>query len=117
MRSYEEIVQDAKPGRPFGNSTDWEIWQYNVCLGCGNDDRRCVHDDGVDQGDGCPLILVSLSDMTPAEWVGPHGRYRCTAKTTAAEAKRAAREVARTAEKAALETEHYSMFDEGEVQP
>ena len=117
MRSYKEIEQDARPGRAFSNSTDWEIWSYNVCLGCGNADRRCVNDDGVDQGDGCPLILVSLGDMTPAEWVGPHGRYRCAAKTTVAQAKRAAREVAKAEEKSALEAEHYSMFDQGEVQP
>ena len=117
MRSYEEIEKDARPGRAFSNSTDWEIWQYNVCLGCGSDDRRCVNDDSIDDDGGCPLILVSLNDMTPAEWVGPHARYRCTAKTTVAEAKRATRESAKAAEKVALETEHYPMFETGEVQP
>ncbi|MGY4098073.1 hypothetical protein ACW2Q0_00675 [Nocardia sp. R16R-3T] len=93
----------ARPGRPFSNSTEWEIWSYNVCHGAGNDARRCVNDDGED----CPLIALSLTDRTPAEWTGPRGRYRCTEKTTPA----AARRQAEADERAAVEAEHYPLFE------
>lgn len=113
MKSYEEYEKTAKPGAPFSCGTEWEIWSYNVCMG-GNHPlhRRCVNDDGADEGNGCPLILLSMIGKTPAEWIGPDGRYRCTEKTLPADARRAERVADESAEREALATEHYPMFPE-----
>lgn len=106
MRTWDEIEKAARPGRPFSNGTEWEIWQFNTCMGGGNDSRRCVRDDN----DDCPLIAVSLTDVTPTEWEGPRGRYRCTEKTTPAQS----RAEAAADDRAAIEARHYGpLFELG----
>jgi hypothetical protein len=106
MRSHEEIAATARPGRAFSNSTEWEIWKFNVCMGADRPGRACVND----ANDDCPLIAEAIcGDVTPAEWSGPHGRYRCSEKTTAAELR--AREKAE--QRAHVEESHYPMFDTG----
>lgn len=108
MRTYDEYERTAAPAVPFLNGTEWAIWHFSVCLGGGVTARRCVHDDAVNDGDGCPLIRLSVEKKTPAEWVGTKGTviHRCTEKTTQTEA-----HVAAVAEaKARLEAEHYSLF-------
>ncbi|WP_280471166.1 hypothetical protein [Nocardia cyriacigeorgica] len=107
MRTHDEIEKAARPGRPFSNGTEWETWQYNVCMGGGTDSRRCVLDDN----DDCPLIAVSLNEVTPVEWEGLRGRYRCTEKTTPAQARAADA----AAERAAIEAQHYPLFDADEL--
>jgi hypothetical protein len=101
VRPPDEYDKTARPGRAFSNSTEWEIWSYNVCHGGGNEPARCVNDDG----DDCPLITLSLTERIPAEWTGPHGRYRCAEKTTPAEARRQANAKAAAEERAAIEAQ------------
>ncbi|WP_067891295.1 hypothetical protein [Nocardia vaccinii] len=112
MKTYEEYEKGAQAGRPFSNSTTWETWQWNVCLGREIPERRCVNDDGEPENN-CPLILLMLDDKTPAQWHVEH-RPHCTEKTTPAEARRAEREAQEAADKAALEAAHYPMFPAGE---
>ncbi|WP_280188761.1 hypothetical protein, partial [Nocardia gipuzkoensis] len=74
----------------------------------------------VDQGEYCPLNLIALTERTPAEWTGTHGRYSCSEKVTPAQqraADREARRAAEAAERAAIEAQHYPLFDLGEVGP
>lgn len=107
MRSHGQIEADARPGRAFSNGTEFEIWQFNVCMGGGHNLRRCINDDSIDEDGGCPLIALSLADLIPAEWTGPHGRYRCTAKITAAQQHAVdAAELRRR-----VDESHYPMFD------
>ncbi|WP_280246002.1 hypothetical protein [Nocardia abscessus] len=117
MKPDSEYEKGARPGRPFSNTTEWEIWNFNECEGGGNDARRCVNDDGED----CPLILIALTERTPAEWTGTHGRYSCSEKVTPAQKRAADREAQRAAEaaeRAAIEAQHYgTLFDVGEVGP
>lgn len=65
MRSYEEIERDARDRAPFSNGTAGDIWMGNWC-------DRCLVDapyrNGLN-GTGCPLILVALTQKTPAEWL------------------------------------------------
>lgn len=113
MKHYDEYEKTSRPGRPFSNSTEWEIWQWNVCLGRGVSERECVNDsdEAIDAHGGCPLILLSLDDKTPGEW--RFGQTpRCTEKTTAAEQRRAEKTARDAAEKAALDAAHYPMFPE-----
>ncbi|MGW5377471.1 hypothetical protein ACWESM_18695 [Nocardia sp. NPDC003999] len=100
MRTFDEIAADARKGSAFSNSTDWEIWQFNVCGGGGKNSRRCVLDDN----DDCPLLLLALlGEQTPAEWTGTHARYECSEHTTPAQA-RAAEDAALQAR---IEAEHH----------
>lgn len=113
MKSYQEYATTARSGRPFSNGTEWDLFQFNVCMGQGNPDRRCVHDDSIDDDGGCPLIMVSLQDKWPREWVGARfGPTRCTEKFTAAEQRRADRLDRESADAARLQAEHYPMFPE-----
>ncbi|WP_405137473.1 hypothetical protein [Nocardia sp. NBC_01388] len=117
MKPYEEYEKTATDGRAFSCGTDWEVWQYAVCLGNGRMDRRCVNDDGIDDGNGCPLILLSLNDKTPVEWLGSRGKSKgevvmsCRAKTTPADVRRSEREAETAAAREALDSAHYPMFD------
>ncbi|WP_063039676.1 hypothetical protein [Nocardia pseudovaccinii] len=120
MKSADEYYDTALVGAPFSNSTDSEIWFYNVCRGGGVEARRCVNDD--DEFNPCPLITLAVIGQTPAEWVDGRTESgearladRCTEKTTPAEARRAAREAQEAAERAALEASHYPMFPAEEV--
>ena len=75
MRTYDEAMAAARPGRPFSNGTEGYGWMDNWC-------DRCVHDKGTRDGTddrGCPLVMVALMERTPIEWIdGPRdeqGRY------------------------------------------
>jgi hypothetical protein len=74
MRTYEEAMGAARPGSPFSNSTSWEIWSSGWCVRCKNDSPEMV-----DRGEGCPLIMVALSNKTPSEWFEQEGiqDYHC----------------------------------------
>ncbi|WP_280246403.1 hypothetical protein [Nocardia abscessus] len=116
MKPDRDYEKGAPPGRPVCNTPEGEVWIVNECEGGGNDARRCVNDDGED----CPLILIALTERTPAEWTGTHGRYSCSEKVTPAQqraADREARRAAEAAERAAIEAQHYPLFDLGEVGP
>jgi hypothetical protein len=109
MKSFTEYEKTSRPGRPFSSSTEWEMFQFNACLGQGDPARRCVNDD--DNVGGCPLIVLMLNDKAPAEWGSGRPRH-CTEKTTEVEARRAAKREQEAAEKARLEASHYPMFPE-----
>lgn len=78
MRTVEEIIENARPGRAFYGAIPGERWQERWC-------DRCKYDT-IAQPDpdiaGCPILLVALAhDLTPAEWIepGPAGvDYVCT---------------------------------------
>lgn len=108
MKDYAEYEHTSKSGRPFSNSTDWEIWSHNICQGAGNPGRRCVNDDDDSDTGGCPLILLMIVDRTPAEWTGPYARYTCSEKTTATDARRLETERRRTE----IADSHYPLFPE-----
>lgn len=72
---YDEIVARARPGSPFANGTEGERWEAAWC-------DRCLHDAPfrrMGKGTGCPILMVAVAEMTPAEWLeGPrddNGRY------------------------------------------
>lgn len=75
MRTDNEIAAHARDRMPFANSVEGEEWQANWCARCLRDApfRR------MGKGSGCPLLLVALTNRTPAEWLdGPRderGRY------------------------------------------
>ncbi|GAB4582602.1 hypothetical protein [Nocardia sp. IFM 10818] len=113
MKSLEEHETAAHDVPPFSNGTEWEIWQYGMCMGGGTQARRCVNDDN----DDCPLIALAVTGRTPAEWTGPHGRYQCGEKTTPAQARTAAAQARREADtelQRRIDESHYPMFDLGE---
>lgn len=73
MRTYDEIWADAKDEPAFSNGTEGYGWTAANCGTCKNDSPELV-----DKGEGCPLILVSLMQRTPVEWldqkrIGPNG--------------------------------------------
>lgn len=76
MRSWRDIVADAKPGRAFSNHTHWEVWADGP-RGC----YSCVKD-GMGVGEEqpqCPIYGVAVCEgVTPAEWT-EHGLgdYTC----------------------------------------
>jgi hypothetical protein len=110
MKSYEEYEKSARPGPAFSNGTQWETWQYSVCMGGGNDRRACVND----ADDDCPLIMLGvLDEKTPAEW-RTGAQPGCSEKTTAEEQRRAQRAAQEAADRAALEAQHYGpLFEVG----
>ncbi|MFJ9114432.1 hypothetical protein ACIRJO_02665 [Streptomyces sp. NPDC102394] len=64
MRTYDEALAAARDESTFSNSSQWEVWSAKNC-------DRCIHDRPARQGDdgnGCPLILISLLGKRPAEW-------------------------------------------------
>jgi hypothetical protein len=79
MRSYEQIMTDARGDSPFSNHTMWEIWADRWCYECANDSEELV-----DQGKGCPLIMAALMGKTPREWTAATeeddmlGNYECS---------------------------------------
>lgn len=113
MKSHDEYRDTAAEGAPFRSPTEWAIWHFSVCLGGGVGARRCVHDDAVNDGDGCPLLGLARQHKTPAEWVGTKGTviFRCTEKATSTEA----RASAVAAEKARIEAQHLPLFGAGGV--
>lgn len=68
MRSLDEILQTSPRQPAFSNGTSWEIWAYNWC-------RDCVNDDN----DDCPLIAAAMLSVTPREWTRTGLQdYECT---------------------------------------
>lgn len=76
MRTFEEIMAGGRPEPAFSNHTEWELWSYNWCDRCRNDSPEMV-----DRGEGCPIILAALCQVTPSEWLEQSGpsvdRYHC----------------------------------------
>ena len=74
---YDDAYGRARPGHAFSNGTEWEIWSASWCDRCL---REAPFRNGMSQT-GCPLILVSLQALIPAEWMdqpdGSPDRYRC----------------------------------------
>lgn len=84
---YEDAYKRSREGVPFSNGTEGYGWMANWC-------DRCTRDAPFRNGiasTGCPLILISLSERTPAEWLdGPrdeHGRYSIADQYTCIEFK------------------------------
>jgi hypothetical protein len=72
---YEALLAESHDRTAFANSTEGLSWMYANC-------DRCVHDKPARQGDdgnGCPLILITLGGRTPRQFLdGPRdeqGRY------------------------------------------
>jgi hypothetical protein len=62
VRTEEEIRADARPGRAFSNSSEYEIWAARYCHECVNDDAETET--------WCPILGVALlHPVTPREWV------------------------------------------------
>ena len=79
---YEEAWKRARPGSAFSNGTEWECWSANWCDRC---TREAPFRNGI-SSQGCPLILIAMSERIPAEWFeqpwSPDGhppldRYHC----------------------------------------
>jgi hypothetical protein len=78
---FGDAFSRAREGSAFSNGTEWECWSANWCDRC---TREAPFRNGI-SNQGCPLILVSLSDRIPAEWMeqpwnGEHPpleRYHC----------------------------------------
>lgn len=73
MRTYEQIMADAKPEPPFSNGTEGYAWM----------DNWCWHPCKKDRNEDCPIIMASLMGVTPAEWTekerfGLGDRYVCS---------------------------------------
>lgn len=113
MKTYDEYERMALPDPAFSCHADLECWQFSVCSGGGVSGRRCVNDDSIEDGGGCPLLVLAVcGQKTPQEWLEAKGKvaYRCTEKTTPAEARRVEQAAEEEAERAALRAEHYLMF-------
>ena len=54
--------QRSRPGPPFSNSTEGELWSAHWCA-------RCSRDAFANYGAGCPLVTIALCGRIPAEWV------------------------------------------------
>lgn len=72
---YDEAYARSRDVPAFSNGTEGAEWTGHWC-------GRCLRDAPFQSGIspvGCPLVLISLMDRTPAEWLdGPrdeHGRY------------------------------------------
>lgn len=80
MRDYDAIYKAAKEGSPFSNSTQGEIWMNQWCYRC-KVDAPYQRDES---DTGCPLLVVALVGMTPAEWTtrtnddAIHANYHCS---------------------------------------
>ncbi len=74
--NWPDVSETCREGMAFSNGTEWEMWSENWC-------ERCVHDSPalVDQGKGCPLIMLGMTGFIPAEWMeqpeGSPDRYHC----------------------------------------
>lgn len=72
---YDDALARSRDVPAFSNGEEGFGWTANWC-------GRCLRDApfrNMGKGSGCPLVMVSLLDRTPAEWLdGPrdeHGRY------------------------------------------
>lgn len=62
---YPALYAQSREGGPFSNSDEGMAFMDAWC-------DRCVHDRPARQGDdanGCPLVLLTLTDRTPAQFV------------------------------------------------
>ncbi|SFD12906.1 hypothetical protein [Streptomyces aidingensis] len=82
---YERLYDEAREEPAFCNGTEAEDWISANCA-------VCVHDRPARLGDdtrGCPLILISLMDRRPVQWLdGPRdaeGRYSMARQYTCIE--------------------------------
>lgn len=89
MRTLAEIEADGTPRSPFANGTEYDIWAARWC-------EHCVNDRAFQMGtsnQGCPLLLIALTSMTPSEWApGPRdeqGRFDRSTQWICGEFKRA----------------------------
>jgi len=76
-RSVDEILKTARAGSPFSNSDIGYGWMANDCDVCQVD---ALYRNGISPTGGCPILLVALSDKTPAEWIEKPDRiqdYTC----------------------------------------
>lgn len=74
MRTYDEVLADARPGSPFSNMTMFEMWAPRWCW------APCAHDDDETEK-YCPILSVAVTGVTPQEWLTldhVHGDYACT---------------------------------------
>lgn len=61
MRSYDEIMADAKDKPPFSNGTEGYAWMANWCEDCTKNDEETEL--------WCPLLSVALLGRTPVQWL------------------------------------------------
>jgi hypothetical protein len=65
VSQWDEIVENAREGAAFSNSTSWEIWSSGWCNRCKVDADKMAED-----GIGCALVMFAMSEQrTPGEWV------------------------------------------------
>lgn len=65
MKGFDELYAESRAPGPFSNSDDGMAFMGAWC-------DRCAHDRPARQGDdanGCPLVLLTLMDRTPAQFV------------------------------------------------
>lgn len=68
MRSFEEILGDADVRTAFSNGTSFDIWAYDWCYVCRQDENS-----------ECPILLAAMLNVTPSEWVKTGLQdYECT---------------------------------------
>lgn len=72
MRTEAEITADARPGAPFSNHSEFEVWAERHCYECANDVPEA--------GTYCPILGVALvTDATPKEWTSTEpDEHGCT---------------------------------------
>lgn len=58
MPSYDDAYERAADKPAFSNGTEFEAWMDRNCYSCANDGESA----------GCPLVLVMMTERTPAEW-------------------------------------------------
>ena len=81
---YDQLLAESRDEPAFSNSTEGYGWMDANCA-------TCVHDKPAregDDGNGCPLILITLEGRRPAQFLdGPRDenglygiadQYRCT---------------------------------------
>jgi hypothetical protein len=73
VRTYEQIMADAKQEPAFSNGTEGYAWM----------DNWCWHPCKKDRNEDCPLIMASIMGVTPIEWTEVErfslaDRYNCS---------------------------------------
>lgn len=76
----DRLYDEARPERPFSNSSQGYGWMHNWC-------GRCVHDKSArhetENGPGCPLVAVAMMGRTPIQWLAEtedawvYGDFHC----------------------------------------
>lgn len=75
--SYDQLMAESRPERPFNSGTERDEWQIRNCTTCVYDREQRAAGDGF--GPGCPLLtLVLVEERTPAQWIeSDTDRHRC----------------------------------------